>query len=256
MKRVDALILAGRANRGAFREVSPAEWEALIEIAGRPMLSYVVDAVVGSPRVGRIVVVGPSVLRRILPERVHLVEPGADLVENVRLGVAALAGLPGEPGEALLVSSGDVPLLTPEIVDRFLDLCAPAPASVHYPVIRRETCEARYPGARRTYARLKEGELTGGNLFLVAPDACPPCLAVLERFFAARKSPVRLARLLGVGFLLKFLFKRAGISDAEAICTRLTGCPARAVICPDPEVGMDVDRPEHLPLAEAALRQR
>lgn len=255
MRRVDALILAGRANRGAFREASPAAWEALVEIAGRPMVSYVVEAVRGSGRVGRVAVVGPEALAPVLPEGVLRVEPGEGLVENLRRGGEALAGKPDGGGvRPLLVVTGDVPLLRAAMIDRFLDLCERAPAALHYPVIRRETCEARYPGVRRTYARLRDGTFTGGNAFLIAPEAFGACLGLVDRFFAARKSPVRLARLLGIRILIKFLLGTVSLADLEGVVTRLAGWPGRAVICPDPELGMDVDRPEHIAAAEAALR--
>ena len=44
---VDAVVLAGQANQGALRDVSSATNEALIEVAGRPMLQYVIDALAG-----------------------------------------------------------------------------------------------------------------------------------------------------------------------------------------------------------------
>ncbi len=267
---IDAVVLAGRPNTGALREAGAVPWEALIEIAGRPMAAHVVAALRQAAGVGRVVVVGPEALGPAVGPDVTLVAPGGSLVENLRRGLAAAgAGVAlsadgrtpgvappagGVPrGGAVLLVGGDVPLLTGPMIDAFLAACEAVPASLHYPIIPRAECMARSPGARRTFVTVREGAFTGGNLFRVDSAAAPGLLDLAERFYAARKSPLRLAGLLGWGTVVKFLLKRAGIPELEAVVARLAGVPARAVIVADPEIGMDVDKPEDLKLAEAVL---
>lgn len=255
---VSAIVLAGRRNEGAFREVSPAAWEALVEIAGRPMVSYVAGALREALGVGRVVVVGPADLEGTLGADVEVVEPGDSLVENLRRGFAALAASEGrEDGgpSPVLVCGGDLPLLSGEAVDALLAACEALPAAVHYPVIEKSACEARYPQARRTYASFREGTFTGGNAFLIAPEAREPLLDLVGRFYAARKSPLRLARLLGPAILIKFLLRRLSVRDIERLFQRWTGLAGRAVVFPYPEVGMDVDKVEDLALAKILLKQ-
>lgn len=246
MAEVTAVVLAGRPNAGALRAVSAAPWEALVEVGGRPMVCRVVEALQGAAGVGDVVVVAPPAVAAAL-SGVRVAPPGGDLVESLRHGLAAAGAGP------VLAAGSDVPLLTPAMVERFLAACAAAGAATCYPVIPRAACEERFPGARRTYARLREGEFTGGNLFYLAPEAVAPVLALLERFYRARKSPLRLAALLGVGVFLRFLAGRLSIRDVERRFRQLTGCAGRAVICPDPEVGMDVDKPEDWRLVQERL---
>ncbi len=246
------MVLAGRPNVGAFSGVSEARWEALIDIDGRPMVIYVVEALRAATRVDRVAVVGPpEPLRAVLPGEVVLVENGESLSENLRRGFAAL--VPGNGGNPVLVAGCDVPLITGPIVDAFLSACEQVPASLHYPVVERSVCEARFPGMRRTYATLTDGTFTGGNIFLVAPALVPVLLELLDRFYAARKSPWRLAWLLGPGILAKFVCKRASIRDIETLFLRLTGHVGRAVVVQYPEVGVDVDKPEDLKLVRRLL---
>lgn len=257
---VAAVVLAGRRNTGAFREVSPAAWEALVEVAGRPMVSYVVGALRAAPGIGRVVVVGPpgELAAALGPGVVEAVPPGDSLAENLRRGFTALAAAEGEEGgvpSRAIVCGCDLPFLRGEVIEAFLAACDTLPASFHYPVIPRSVCEARYPGARRTYASLREGTFTGGNAFLISPEARQPLLDLVGRFYAVRKSPLRLARLLGPTILLKFLFRRLGVGDVERLFQRWTGLAGRAVIFPHAEVGMDVDKPEDLALAETVLRR-
>lgn len=255
---VSAIVLAGRRNEGAFREVSPAAWEALVAIAGRPMVSYVVGALREAAGVGRVVVVGPAELEAALGPGIELVPPGDSLVENLRRGFAAQAASEGAEGgepSPVLVCGGDLPFLRGETVDSLLAACGALPAAVHYPVIEKSVCEARYPQARRTYVSFREGTFTGGNAFLIAPEARQPLLDLVGRFYAARKSPIRLARLLGPAILLKFLLRRLSLRDIEGLFQRWTGLAGRAVDVPHPEVGMDVDKVEDLALAEALLKE-
>lgn len=244
---VTGLVLAGRANAGALRAVSDAPWEALVEVGGRPMVAYVVEALRQASGVGRVVVVAPPAVASVL-EGVEAVAPGASLVESARRGLAAAGEGP------VLLAGSDLPLLRAGMVERFLAACAAAGAAVCYPIVPREACLARYPRARRTFVRLRDGTFTGGNLFLVAPEAVRPVLGLLERFFAARKSPLRLAGLLGPGVLLRFVLGRLRVADVERRFRDLTGLPGRAIVCPDPEVGMDVDKPADLRVVEEALK--
>lgn len=251
--RIPALIMAGRANTGALRQVSDAPWEAMIPVAGRPMAARVADALRGSAVVGDVWIVGPDGLAPSVGAA-RFVAPGGSLLENLRRGVAAVEPDQAAGGQVLVVG-GDVPLLTPAVVDSFLERCAALAADVCYPIVRRDVCLARYPGARRTWARLREGVFTGGNAFLLRQAAVPLLLGLLERFYAARKSPVRLAALLGPGLLLRYAAGLLSVGDVEERFQRLSGLVGRAVEMADPEIAMDVDRPEDLEFVSSFLQR-
>ncbi len=244
-----ALVLAGRPNTGRLREADGAAWEALIPVGGKPMVLWVAEALRGSAAVEAVWVVGPPELSGSAPW-VNLLPPAPTLRANLELGLAAMGG---DEDEQVLVVGGDVPLLRSEMVDSFLSVCAANPADLHYPIVRRQVCLGRYPTARRTWARLREGTFTGGNAFLLRRSAVPVLLGLLDRFYAARKSPVRLARLLGTGLLLRYALGLLSLRTVEARFRRLTGLAGRAVEVADPEVAMDVDRPEDLLLARRVL---
>jgi hypothetical protein len=74
----------------------------------------------------------------------------------------------------------------------------------------------------------------------------------IAQAYAARKSPLRLAWMLGLGtvfrFGLSFVFgpKVLRIADLEASVSRLLGGKARALLCSDPEIATDIDRASDL----------
>jgi hypothetical protein len=158
--------------------------------------------------------------------------------------------------EYLLISACDIPFLTPGAIDDFLENCIPG-SHVYYPIVRRAACEQRFPGVKRTYARLREGTFTGGNLFLVQVKVLQPLAEQIERFFLLRKSPLRLAQLLGYGllgrFLLSSLFGTLPLRVLERRVEELAGIRVKAVISNYAEIGTDIDKVGDLMLVNPQL---
>ncbi|OAT82944.1 nucleotidyltransferase family protein [Desulfotomaculum copahuensis] len=247
---VDALVLAGSANDGPLKDCSPAPYEALISIGTRPMVEYVVDALLQARGIDRVAVVGPEAeLAGRLPENVLVARPGKSLLENVQRGLRLLPGT----GRVLLVSS-DIPLLTPQAVEDFLAQCRDQSADLYYPVVPREAVESRFQNMRRTYVNLQEGVFTGGNIFLLNPAVVSGCLPVAQRLVDARKKPLQLCRLVGLPFLFRFLMHRVSLRDAESRVSALLGIRGVVVVSWYPEVGVDVDKPDDLDLISRLLR--
>ena len=75
---------------------------------------------------------------------------------------------------------------------------------------------------------------------------------LIGRLYAARKNPVKLAALLGIGFLFGLVTGRLRIAQLEARASQLVGGRVSAVISTYPELGFDVDKLEDLNLARRA----
>lgn len=251
--KVEAIVLAGASNRGALGSVSDASHEALILLEGRPMIDYVIDALRASPSIARILVVGPAAsLAQCCDLRgVELCDAGGSLVENLQIGIERL-----NPTGPVLVVTSDIPLIHPEAVEDFVRRCEDLSADIYYPIVSKEVNEARFPGMRRTYVRLKEGTFTGGNLVLLRPEIVASCRDMIAQAVAMRKNPLQLSRLLGFAFILKLLFNRLTLREIEERVRLILGFRGVAIISPYPEVGIDVDKPEDLRLVEAALKAR
>ncbi|AGK99734.1 nucleotidyltransferase family protein [Desulfoscipio gibsoniae] len=248
---IDALVLAGSPNNGALRECSAARYEAMIDIKGKLMVEYVVDALRQCDRIGRIAIVGPRTELAAhfnCGKREILVEHGGHLTENVLRG---LQGLPG--AQRVLLLTSDIPLITRRAIENFIDLCGDEQADLYYPVVPREVVEKRYSTTRRTYVQLKEGIYTGGNIFLFNPGIVEECMPRGQKLVDARKSPLKLCRLVGLLFLIKFLMKNISLQEAQKKVSLLLGIKGRVVISPFPEVGVDVDKPSDLELVNKQL---
>lgn len=259
-RQVYAVVLAGRRNDGALREVADADWEALIDVCGTPMVGRVLQALSGTDRVAGGIVVGPEEIRSrgLVPRGFDLALPGADLLGNLRRGIQALRTVTPDARipEEVLLSTSDVPLVTSGMVDGFLEATGDGSCDAYVPVVRREAAEARFPGVHRTYIHLRDGSFTMGNLFLVKSrllEAGEGHMSLLDEFVRLRKSPIRMAQTLGVGLVVGVATRRFTLADLERNAGARIGIRGRAVVLEDPEIGVDVDKASDLKLCREVL---
>ncbi|MBI4744067.1 MAG: NTP transferase domain-containing protein [Actinobacteria bacterium] len=247
--QTDALILAGGTLKGF--ESEKALTKALIKINGKSMVEYVVDALKGSTRIGRIVVVIPAQAKDFfLSGKVDKVLiGGSSVIENVQQGFEYL-----NSSNPVLVITSDIPLLTSRAIDDFLISCEKKDAEIYYPIVSKNTIHSVLPKAERTYISLKEGIFTGGNLGLVAPRVVEENAELMKTVFSLRKSPLKLFRILSFTFVLKFIFHLLTLGELEQKCSELLGAKAAVVISSFPEIGIDVDKPSDLKLVMDVLK--
>jgi len=248
-----AIVLAGSLNEGRLKECSNAPSEALIKIGDKCMIEYVVNALLDAERVGKIIIVGSKLELDVIygsKENVIVVEGGKTIVQSL---LNALDLIKDIDLNHVLVVTSDIPLITGKIVDNFVERCSKEDADVVYPVVTKSLNEAKFPGVKRTYVKLREGVFTGGNLFIINPSIVRPCAQNAEELVSLRKSPLRLVNYIGLTYILKYMLRRLSIKDAEARVSQLFNIKGKAVSVPYPEIGIDVDKPSDLELVEKIL---
>lgn len=247
---INALVVAGSPNSGKLKHCSQEPFEALIPIGGPTMVEYVVGALKNTPQIKNIVVVGPAQLTDIFTDgTVQVVVYHNGIVDNIATGYQHLSG-----SDRILIASADIPLITPEIINYFINCCADASYDLYFPVIPKAVMEAHYPTIERTYVSLQDGTFTAGNVFIAKGDKIPEGLKWGREFIELRKSPLKLSRLLGINFVMKFLTHRLTIAEIEQRASDLLHLRGKAVICKTPELGIDVDKPEDLSLVTQTLQ--
>ena len=247
---VDAIILAGGENTKRLSSYCSQPYEALIDIAGRPMVTFVARALAASGRVRRIFVLGPAAALAdcSFPPGTTVLEGGRTIMDTVRIGAEALGH-----SNLVLLATADIPLLTAEAVNHFLHQCSRTEADLYYPIVAAATSEAAYPGVKRTYVRFREGTFTGGNLFLANPAILPRCLTLAEEMVAHRKQPLRLCAMLGWSFLARLILGRLSLTEVEERVSHLFDIRGSVVQSPFAELGIDVDKPSDYELVKSAF---
>jgi len=248
---MDVIVLAGARNDGPLSTASDAVYEAEIEIAGRPMVWYVLKALHQIASIERIVVVGPvQRLSEPLQEMdCQIVEGGKSMIESLENGLAAIGN-----SSAVLVATCDIPLITAQALEDFIARCGEREAELYYSVVSRDDNDKLYPDVQRTYVRLRDGIYTGGNIVLVKrPAMVGELKTILDQAIAFRKQPVKMVRLLGLSFLVKLVAGRLTIAEIENRVRKMLHLDGACIISPYPEIGIDVDKPSDLELAKRVL---
>ncbi|MEE8558584.1 MAG: NTP transferase domain-containing protein [Myxococcota bacterium] len=182
---VQAILLAG--DRGHARSVRGAS-KAFLPVAGRPMIVHVIEALLHTPEVTELFVVGdPIRLEKVIAEHgllllaasrsrpMHIVPQRSSLVENVWTGF--LRTLPqGDPDERhpVLVVPSDIPLVVPEEISEFVRLASGTGADyvlglTQEPVLLPYAPREGEPGIRMATFNLREGRVRQNNLHYVRP---------------------------------------------------------------------------------------
>jgi GTP:adenosylcobinamide-phosphate guanylyltransferase len=237
-----ALVLAGaRPGRDAVADYAGVPHKGLIQLAGRPLLERVAQALRGAG-ITHIAVssANPEVtaLAAALRAEVLPAQTGPSL--SALRGVEAL-------GTPVLLTTCDHALLQAEWVAQFL-ADAPADADVCVLLARREVVEAAAPGTQRTYLKFAEAEWSGCNLFLLRTPRGLAVIQLWRSIEADRKRPWRIIRRLGPITLLRYLAGRLTLAEALQRLGRLCDARLAAVASPFGLAAVDVDKPADLDL--------
>jgi molybdopterin-guanine dinucleotide biosynthesis protein A len=252
----DAVILAGGESSSELKKIAPYDNEALIIIGNYPMIYYVYHNLRASQAINKIVVSGPvEALRNILPrdDRLFFVEGGDNAIKSFANAVGVLRSCEVSP--KVLVVPTDIPFITTEAIEDFLQKCEKSEDDFYYPVTSKEVNEMKFPGVARTYVKLKEGTFTGGNLFLIREEIIDQCLEIGDQLVKRRKDPFAMAKLFGFGLSWRYLIGCLTIERAEKRFYEVLGIRGKGIISAYAEVGVDIDKPSDLELAQRYLMQ-
>ena len=251
--RLPVVVLAGAQADPEIEARYSVKNPAEVPIAGKMMAQHVIDALKTSKYVGTIRIVGNIHCEGVS----EVIQPASSLIENLAAGLNACD--PEVDGRRVLIAASDIPLLTPEAVDDFIERCGDLQAGFYYAIVSKEENEKSFPGMRRTYAKLSEGSFTGGNLFIMDSDFLTTNGDLIREILGARKSVPRLARLVGIGTLIRLIIAQVvwpgalNLARLEKTAGRILRMRVKAVVTPFPEIGADIDDIEQIQFAEEAL---
>jgi len=251
----NALVLAGSKGKSVLEISNKVENKALIIINNRPIIDYVIEALNEAEKIGKIVVVGPKAkLYSYIGRKVEkILEEKDSLLQNLEIGMNFIKANFIKSGEKVLIITSDIPLITSQAIDDFIEKCLEKEADIYYPIMRKENILERYPETKRTYVKTKDGELCGGNMFLISPKLFYHKKELIKEAYDNRKEVKKFAKVLGLKLILKFLFKTITVTDIEKKVSEVLGCKGVAVVTPFPETMIDLDKPSDLELIQKCL---
>jgi len=248
-KKFPVVILAGGPTPDKILEAGEPEKErAFIDINGKPMLQWVIDALNSSGVCAEFVCIGNAVrLREVFKlSESQVIPQGSSMLENFMAGMERFKNAP-----LVMEMTCDIPLLTPDSLRHLVEEAGKIEAEIYYPIIDVKHFDEKFAGGKRTTQILKEGTFTGGNVFILNPKSVLANRGIIEEVIRSRKSPAKLVKLFGLPFIMKFALKQLDLKGLETKASSLLGAKMRAIITPYPEIGFDVDKPSDLEIARS-----
>ena len=121
---MDAIIIAGGIPRpeDPLYSYSHGDSKALIDVAGKPMIQWVLDALGGARQVSNVILVGLSPKNELTCQKpIYYVSNQGRMLTNIVAGVNKALEL-NKKNQYVLVVSSDIPTLKPEMVDWLVEM--------------------------------------------------------------------------------------------------------------------------------------
>lgn len=255
---MDAIVTAGGIPQpnDPLYTYSHGDSKALIDIAGKPMIQWVLDALGDAKLVDNVIVIGLSPKSGVTCKKpMHFVSNQGRMLANIVAGVNKSLELDRKSKYVLLVSS-DIPTLKAEMVDWLVETCMQTKDDLYYGVCTREVMEGRFPDSKRTYTKLKDMEVCGADINISHVRMATEHLDLWESLIGTRKNPLKQASIIGLDTFFKVFTRSIALEElVEKVCGRI-GIKGRAIQWPYAEACMDVDKPRQLEMMREDLAKQ
>jgi GTP:adenosylcobinamide-phosphate guanylyltransferase len=257
---MDAVVMAGGIPNpeDPLYTFLKGDAKALVDVAGKPMIQWVLDALGGAKHVDNVILVGLSPKNQLNCKKpLHFISNQGRMLANIVAGVQKSLELNKKSQYVLLVSS-DIPALKPDMVDWLVDTCMETKDEIYYGICPRDVMEKRFPNSKRTYTKLKDIELCGAdiNVIHVRMATEPDHMKLWEALIGSRKNAFRQASMVGWDTAFQLITRSIALDDlVEKACGRI-GVKGRVIVWDQAEACMDVDKPHQLELLREDLAKQ
>ncbi len=253
-----AIITAGGTPtvKDPLHQITQGKPKALLPIAGKTMLQWVLDALNGSKKITCIVLVGlPQSTDIQCSHPITFLPDSGGIISNIQAGVDEILRMDPSAEKALIVSS-DIPAIKTEMVDWMIREVEEMDADLFYNVITRQVMENAFPGSKRTYIRFRDLEVCGGDLNALRLSFLTGGNAFFDKIINSRKNPLKQASLFGFDILASILLNRLSLSDVERKISERIHARGKTLLCPYAEIGMDVDKPNQFEMVQTYMQKQ
>jgi GTP:adenosylcobinamide-phosphate guanylyltransferase len=257
---MDAIVTAGGIPQpnDPLYSYTNGNSKALIDVAGKPMIQWVLDALGESKKVNNVIIIGLSPKSGLTCKKpLHYVSNQGRMLANIVTGVNKSIELHPK-NEYVLIVSSDIPALKGEMVDWLVATCMKTKDDLYYGVCPRDVMEKRFPTSNRTYTKLSDMEVCGSDINVIHVNQVTQHLDTWETLIGNRKSPLRQAAVIGLDTFYQLWRRKFTLQGLVERASERIGIKGRAIIWNHAEPCMDVDKPHQLEIMrhDLASRQR
>lgn len=252
---MDAIVTAGGIPqpKDPLYAYAKGNSKALIDVAGKPMIQWVLDALSDAKNVDNVIIIGLTSKSGLTCKKpTYYLSNQGRMLANIVAGVEKALELDRTSEYALVVSS-DIPAVRSEHIDWLIETAMQTREDIYYGVCPQEVMETRFPDSRRTYTRLKDMQVCGADMNITHVRMATEHLDMWENLIGNRKSPVKQASIIGFGTLFMLLTGQLTLDEAVERATKRIGITGRAIVWEHAEPCMDIDKPHQLAILRADL---
>ncbi|MEP6895769.1 MAG: nucleotidyltransferase family protein [Chloroflexota bacterium] len=248
---MDAIVTAGGIPQpeDPLYIYSQGDSKALIDIAGKSMIQWILDALGDAKHVDNVIIIGLSPKSSITCKKpMYFLSNQGRMLSNIVAGIKKSLELDKKNKHVLIVSS-DIPTIKPEMVDWLVETSMQTQDDLYYGVCPKDVMEARFPNSKRTWTRLKDMAVCGADMHISHVSmASTEHLETWEALMGNRKSPLRQAGIVGLATFLAYLTRSDTLEQMVERISKRINIAGRAIVWPYAEPCMDVDKPHQLEL--------
>jgi GTP:adenosylcobinamide-phosphate guanylyltransferase len=252
---MDAFISAGGIPKpgDTLYEHTKGKSKALLDIGGRPMIQWVLDALSGAIDIDRVVIVGLDEGTGLTCIKPFTYVPDAGgILDNAR--AAALKILELNPSAKYILGvSCDIPAITAKMVDWVTQVTKGTESEAYLFVVAKEVMEARFPDSNRSFYKLKDVAVCGCDMHIASARLITQKEGLWDKIADARKNAFKQAQLIGLDTLIYFLLRRKTLEETAIQISKRLGINGSVHLNPYAETGMDVDKSHQLEILRAEL---
>ncbi len=244
--------------------------KALIPFLGKHLIEWQLEALSRSPYVEGLYLLGLTEedIRFNFPVHYVPVSTTALFADKLVTGMEYLSAAGKTPNQ-VVVSSSDAPgIQTSDINLFFKGLAQNQDSDFVLSLVPETIIEAAFPDSRRVVLRFTDHKVIPGELYALSPHAIHIGYGLVASISQRRREINRKVRKINAApvirllaqnpqmwlVIIKYLFARASMKDAEHAFSKAFGGKTRGVIIPDAGFGMDMDLPEDYPRLEEYVK--
>ncbi len=254
---MDAILLAGGIPTGEdpLAEICQGNPKALLDVAGKPMAQWVLDAMDAASSIDRVFITGLDADCGLQSSKLAaFTGDQGGMLQNAMAGFTHVAQAGGKNGH-VAIASCDIPTIRAEMINWRVNIAMQTDSDLDYAVVKREVMETRFPGSKRSFVPFRDAQVCGGD-FNVARLSAIRDEALWERLVSARKNALKQASVLGFDTLILLLLRRLTLESAESIISKRLVLVGKLQISPYAELAMDIDKPHQLEIVRQDLATR
>ena len=234
--------------------------KALLPMAGKRVLDWQLDAMIESPDISDIYLIGlsPDEFPSDLDLKYIKYERNSSILEKIKYGSLILQKVYPDL-EHIIICSGDAPGVTTNSIDLFFDILHQNhDADFLIGVVPEDITLKFFPNHRRVIGKFKDLSVYPGEMYVFRHKIIPVIedeilqMTLKRRQFDRQKDTSKLVPVLKyLGrkprlwlLIIKYGLGLLSISELESILSRVYNLKMKAIIIPDPGFGMDLDLPE------------